>query len=158
MFEKIISPTWKVRSFGLLKIPLIFIVSPKVLTLNSEECKIKIPLNRITRNHAHCMYFGALSIGADLAGGLLAMEAFGKHPINFLFKDINGQFLKRCESDAIFYCQQGADIKSAVEEALQSKERVHIPLDITVYAPDTLGDEPCAKFRLTLSIKVKNKI
>ncbi len=151
--EKWISPTLKVKGFGLTKIPLIFAVNPKVLLLNQQECKIKIPLNRITRNHANCMYFGALAIGADLAGGLLAMEAFKNTPIHFLFKDVKGDFLKRCESDALFHCHDGEAIEKAVDEAKTTKERVNIPMNITVYAPDTLGLEPCAKFVLTLSIK-----
>ena len=101
------------------------------------------------------MYFGALSIGADLAGGLLAMKAFDKKPIHFLFKEVHGQFLKRCESDAVFHCQQGGIIAEAVQKTVATGERIHIPLHIMVYAPDTLDSEPCAKFDLTLSIKSK---
>ena len=154
--ESFVSPTIQVKTFGLTKIPLIFLVSPKVLNLNKNECKIKIPLNRITKNHENCMYFGALAIGADLAGGLLAIQAFKGTPIRFLFKDAQAQFLKRCESDAVFHCDDGEHVQKSMEEAIRTKERVNIPLNITVYAPKALGDEPCAKFKLTLSIKEKN--
>ena len=153
--DKRLSATWKVKSFGLFKIPLIFIVNPKVILLTDKECKIKIPLSRITKNHANCMYFGALAIGADLAGGLLAMQAFKNKPIHFLFKDVKGDFLKRCESDAIFYCSDGESISKAVDQAIQTKERVNIPMNIKVFVPDKLGEETCALFTLTLSIKYK---
>ncbi|MCB0356606.1 MAG: DUF4442 domain-containing protein [Bdellovibrionales bacterium] len=153
--QQMITPTLKVRGFGLTKIPLIFIVGPKVLQLDHQECKIKIPLNRITRNHANCMYFGALAIGADLACGLLAMHAFQNSSFHFLFKDVKGEFLKRCESDAIFHCADGDKIHEAVEQAIVKNERINIPLSINVYAPETLGEEKCAEFIMTLSIKAK---
>ncbi len=153
--DSVEATTLKVKTFGLTKIPLIFAVNPSVLLINDKECKIKIPLNRITRNHHKSMYFGALAIGADLAGGLLAMNAFKKRNIHFLFKDVNAQFLKRCESAAVFHCADGSKVNEAVKKLNSSGQRVNIPLTINVYAPETLGDEPCANFQLTLSIKEK---
>ncbi len=149
-------PTLKVRYFGVLKIPLIFAVSPKVIKLNKHECQIRIPLNYVTKNHENCMYFGALSIGADLAGGLLALNIFKDESFHFLFKDVHAQFYKRCESDAYFYCNDGSLIAERAMESKKTGGRVNIPLSITVFAPDTLGSEtPCARYNLTLSIKPK---
>jgi len=145
--------TLKVRFFGISKIPLIFAVSPKIKTLNSNEVQVEIPLNYFTRNHENCMYFGALCIGADLAGGLLALNLIGKQKVSFLFKDVKGDFLKRCEGDALFVCKDGDKIRSLISEALEKKERLHIPLTVEVYCPEKLANELCAKFQLTLSIK-----
>ena len=92
---------WKqtllVRYFGITKIPLIFFVKPQVLQLNQSQCMIKIPLRRRTRNHLMSMYFGVLAVGADLAGGLLAMQMLARsdHKINLVFKDMHADFLKR---------------------------------------------------------------
>ena len=145
--------TLKVRYFGISKIPLIFAVSPKIKSLDSNEVQVQIPLNYFTKNHENCMYFGALCIGADLAGGLLALNLIGNQKIRFLFKDVRADFLKRCEGEALFVCRDGDKIRSLISEAVVKKERLHIPLNVDVYCPEKLGNEICAKFQLTLSIK-----
>jgi hypothetical protein len=147
--------SFKIKAFTALKIPLLFVLNPKILLLNDKECKVKVPLNFITKNHEGCMYFGALTMGADLSGGLLAIQNFQGKNVHFLFKDINGQFLKRCENDAIFYCTNGEQIKEGIRMALESKKRNHIPLHIDVFEKEILEDMLRAKFVLTLSVKVK---
>ena len=50
------------------------------------------------------MYFGALAVGADIAGGIQVFyfsKMLGKE-ISFAFKGMNAQFIKRAESDIIF--------------------------------------------------------
>ena len=71
-----------VRLFGLAKIPMVFYLSPKVIELNANQTIIKIPLNWRTKNHLGSMYFAALSAGADISGGLLAMEVIKKSKKN----------------------------------------------------------------------------
>ena len=103
------------------------------------------------------MYIGALTIGADLAGGFLAMrhiEKTGKKII-LIFKDVHADYLKLVEGDAYFTCKDGAKIKEAVRLAAETGERQNIPVDITVTVPSHLGDEPAAQYTLTLSIKDK---
>ncbi len=103
------------------------------------------------------MYIGALTIGADLAGGFLAMrhiEKTGKKII-LIFKDVHADYLKLVEGDAYFTCNDGAKIKEAVRLAAETGERQNIPVDITVKVPSHLGDEPAAQYTLTLSIKDK---
>ena len=103
------------------------------------------------------MYIGALTIGADLAGGFLAMrhiEKTGKKII-LIFKDVHADYLKLVEGDAYFTCNDGAKIKEAVRLAAETGERQNIPVDITVKVPSHLGDESAAQYTLTLSIKDK---
>jgi len=103
------------------------------------------------------MYFGALSTGADLAPGILTLNAIEKsgHKVSFVFQDFQASFLKRCESDAIFTCQQGLAIQQAVETSIKTKERQHITVDVIARSLDSLGEEPVAVFKLTLSVKAK---
>src|SRR5271168_4069226 len=70
--------TLEMRGVGLAKIPLLFFVSPTVVELNERRCEIRIPLTWRTRNHLRSMYFGALAIGADAAGGLIAWREVEK--------------------------------------------------------------------------------
>ncbi len=149
--------TLAVRYFGLSKIPLILFVRPSVLHLNDEQCVIRIKLKRRTRNHLMSMYFGALAVGADLAGGLLAMQMISrsKRKISLVFKDMQADFLKRVDADAIFTCTDGKKIEALIQKVIKTGERQHASLNIQVTSPEKYGDEILANFSLTLSLKEK---
>jgi acyl-coenzyme A thioesterase PaaI-like protein len=147
--------TFFLRAFGFFKIPLLFFLRPSVVELSGERCVVRIPLGRRSRNHLGSMYFGALAAGADCAGGLMAMRMIrdGGGRVSLVFKDFQAEFLKRPESDVLFTCDQGLEIAELVRKATDSEERQNLPVRITATCPDKLGDEPVAKFTLTLSLK-----
>ncbi|MGZ3789745.1 MAG: PaaI family thioesterase [Bacteriovorax sp.] len=154
---KKVKDTMFVRLFGFTKVPLIFYVSPTVIRLDDQECIVKIPLNRRTKNHLNSMYFGVLATGADLAGGLVAMKEItdSKKKVALSFKDFHAEFLKRAEGDVHFICKQIPEIKKFVAEVISSGERMNYPVNIEAIVP-SIGTEPVAKFTLTLSLKLKN--
>ena len=151
--------TFGMRLFGWLKIPLLASVRPSVVELSETRCVICVPLRRWTRNHLGSMYFGALAIGADCAGGLLAMDQIKRSggKVSLVFKSFQATFLKRPESDVYFMCEGGAAIRAQVGRALASDERITEPMAIqaAVKAPDGTF-EPVAEFILELSLKRKS--
>ena len=150
--------TWQMLLFGLSKVPLIFYCRPKVINISDSKLEIKIKLNRRTKNHLNSMYFGVLSVGADVTGGFLAMKFIqgSKSKITLIFKDFHAKFLKRAEGDVHFFCEDGVAIQDLVEAAEKTGERQHLPLNITATVP-SISQDPVAKFILTLSIKKKSK-
>lgn len=147
-----------VRLFGFMKVPLIFWVSPSVVTLNDKECVIKIPLNRRTKNHLNSMYFGVLCTGADIAGGLVAMNEISNSgkKVALSFKDFKADFLKRAEGDVHFVVTQIPQIKKFVGEVIKSGERMNFPVEIKAFVPSINPTEEVATFVLTLSLKLKS--
>ena len=147
-----------VRLFGFMKVPLIYWVSPSVVTMNDKECVIKIPLNRRTKNHLKSMYFGVLCTGADIAGGLVAMHEItnSKKKVALSFKDFKADFLKRAEGDVHFIVTQIPEIKKFVAEVIASGERMNFPVEIKAVVPSINPNEEVAKFVLTLSLKAKS--
>ena len=145
------------RTFGFLKVPVIFYVGPRVIEATESKVVIRIPLNRRTKNHMNCMYFGVLAVGADCAGGLVAMRQIHElgDRVSLLFKDIQGEFLKRAEGDVHFTCEDGLSVRDLVNKATETGERQNMPVTIVATVPSKLGSEPVAKFTLTLSIKLK---
>ena len=101
------------RLFGLTRIPIIFFCMPRVVSITETNLEIKIKLNRMTRNHLNSMYFGVLSVGADVTGGFLAFKYISarKSRISLIFKDFHADFLKRAEGDVHFISNQGKTIK-----------------------------------------------
>ncbi|MBN2254309.1 MAG: DUF4442 domain-containing protein [Deltaproteobacteria bacterium] len=147
--------TLTIRLFGLTKIPLLLFVRPSVVELSNERAIVKIPLRRRTRNHLRSMYFGALAIGADCAGGIIAMQEIHKSPckISLIFKTLTAEFLKRAEGDVYFTCSDGRDIAALVTAAELSPDRVEMPVHVTATVPSRLGNDPVATFTLLLSLK-----
>ncbi len=143
------------RLYTLLKIPLIAFLRPVIEELDDHRCVIRFPLGRRSRNHLNSMYFGALCVGADCAGGLIAMRTIQQRgdKVAFVFKDFRADFLKRAEGDVLFTCDQGEALRGLVVRAEQSGEREEQAVHVTATVPDRLRDEPVAEFDLTISLK-----
>ena len=64
------------------------------MSISDSKLEIKIKLNRRTKNHLNSMYFGVLSVGADVTGGFLAMKLIhtSKSKIALIFKDFHANF------------------------------------------------------------------
>jgi acyl-coenzyme A thioesterase PaaI-like protein len=146
--------TLGLRAFAFLKIPLINHLKPVVEDLTEDRVEIKIPLRRASKNHLDAMYFGALAVGADCAGGLIAMNLIRQkgNAVSLVFKDFKADFLKRAEGDVHFVCEQGREIAALVEKSMKSSERQNIAVNVTAFVPKK-GPEPVAQFILTLSLK-----
>jgi len=156
MMSRLFKETLGVRAWALKNVFLLYFVKPSILQIDEERCVVRIPLNwRTKRRDIHAMYLGTLCMGADVAGGLIAFNLVrrSKANVSFLFKDIRGEFLKRAEGDVHFTCNDGALIRDLVQRALASEERQEATVSIIATVPKKLGDEPVAKFALTLSLK-----
>ena len=147
--------TCKIWLFGFTRIPLIFFCRPRVIKITNTSLEVKIKLNRRTRNHMHSMYFGVLSVGADVTGGFMAMEYIRENNsnISLIFKDFKAEFLKRAEGDVHFICVEGNAIRALIQKSVKTGERESMPVHITATVP-SISPEPVAKFILTLSIKL----
>ncbi|WP_282177368.1 DUF4442 domain-containing protein [Vibrio nereis] len=143
------------KTFGFFKVPLIWICRPKIVKLDSAGVEVKIPLRRTTTNHLNSMYFGALAVGADVAGGFMAMSKAQSRgeKVSLAFKAVEGRFLKRPEADVHFICNDGELIDKMLDEVMATGERVNRAVKITATCPSMHGDEPMAEFDLTLSLK-----
>ena len=129
-------------------------VRPTVMTISPERIVVRLPLRRRNKNHWGSMYFGALSVGADCAVGMLVMQLTEQHSeqISLIFKDCHATFHKRAVGDVDFCCAQGNEIAALIAQAAISGTRVEMPVTVTATVP-AQGTEPVATFVLTLSLK-----
>ena len=148
--------TWKLRLFGFTRIPLIFFCRPQVFKITETSLEVIIKLNRRTRNHLNSMYFGVLSVGADVTCGFLAFEYIraSKSRLSLIFKDFKADFLKRAEGDVHFICAEGYAIRSLIQKTEETGERESMSVHVIASVP-SISEDPVAKFILTLSIKKK---
>jgi len=148
--------TLSVRLWSLRNVFLLFFIKPSIVEMSNDRCVVRVPLNWRTKRHdIHAMYLGTLCMGADVAGGLIAFNLVrrSKARVSFVFKDIHGDFFKRAEGDVHFTCTDGPLIRALVDRALASDERQEATVTIVATVPKKLGDEPVARFALTLSMK-----
>jgi len=151
--------TLAVRAWALRNVFLLYLVKPSIVAVNEERCEIRIPLNwRTRRRDIGAMYLGTLCMGADVASGLIAFHLMRtrKLRVSFIFKDLRAEFLKRAEDDVHFACEDGANIVALVDRAMHSGEREETTVNVVARVPKKLGDEPVARFAMTLSVKKKS--
>lgn len=151
--------TLAVRAWALRNVFLLYFVKPSIVAVNEDRCEIRIPLNwRTRRRDIGAMYLGTLCMGADVASGLIAfhLTTTRKLRVSFIFKDLRAEFLKRAEDDVHFSCEEGANIVALIERAMATDERQETTVNVVARVPKKLGDEPVARFAMTLSVKKKS--
>ena len=136
------------------KVAMIGYLKPRLIKLDEND--ICLPLKRRSRNHLNSMYFGALSVGADLAGGLHGFyhADLAQAKVSIVFKSFQAQFLRRPESDVYFVCTEGDVVKSMIEETKVTKERVTQPIHINAYTDYPSLSNKVSEFILELSVKI----
>ena len=151
--------TAMVRLWSLQNVFFLWLASPKIVELTDERCVVRVPLNwRTRRRDIHAMYLGTLCMGADVAAGLIAFKLVRERKlrVNFLFKDMKAEFLKRAEGAVYFTNNEGRMIQDLLQRALETGERQEATVPVIATVPSKLGDEPVARFALTLSLKRKS--
>ncbi|MCF8259072.1 MAG: YiiD C-terminal domain-containing protein [Flavobacteriales bacterium] len=143
------------RTIGLRQIPLIYYVGARVVETTDRKTVLRIPLNRRTKNHLGSMYFGALAIGADVTGAWVAFQLLqqSKQEVSIVFKDLKAEFLMRPEGDVHFTCTDSRAIREAFAATIADGKRKNLPVRVIATVPSKTGDQPVAKFELTLSAK-----
>ena len=148
---------WFLKLFAWRYIPLIGFCSPKIIRMDDKTVEVTMPHKWRTKNHLGSIYFGALAIGADLAGAFLVFTKAKARGVNanFAFKDVEGKFLKRPEGRVHFISHDGDVIDQMLDESIATGERVNRQVSVVVTCPEKNGDDVMASFTLTLSIKAK---
>ncbi|MBL4594467.1 MAG: DUF4442 domain-containing protein [Flavobacteriales bacterium] len=146
---------WQVFLLGKFKIPLLGYTGLKLVEISDTTSIVKIRLKRRTKNHLNSMYFGALAIGADVAGGVHAFYFAQKHnkKVSFAFKGMSCEFIKRAESDCTFISKDGKKVEDAILKSIATGDRVNETTHVKVFDAEK---ELVATFEMIVSVKCKN--
>lgn len=158
------TPLWKanllLRAFGTFKVPLIGHLRTRIVANSDDHTVVTVPLRRRSRNHWGTMYFGSLAVGADVAGGWAAMEAIldtkrrTGTDVGFVFRDVQAEFLRRPDGHVHFTCRDVDAMRELIDAAAADGQRHDLPVEVVATVPSQ-GDEPVARFTLTLSVKAR---
>jgi hypothetical protein len=154
-FIRLVRHPLKFRIFLLMKLPSAFFAGVRIRDINLQQCYVSVPYKWFSRNPFRSTYFACLSMAAEMSTGALAMVHLHKSvpPVSMLVIGIEGKFYKKAADLTTFLCEDGENIRRAVEEAVSTGEGV-------VFRARSLGKnlkgEAVAEFIITWSFKIKS--
>jgi hypothetical protein len=153
-FIRLISNPFKFRIFLLMNLPSAFFSGVRIREVDLQQCSVSVPYKWFSRNPFRSTYFACLSMAAEMSTGALAMAHLHKSapPVSMLVTGIEGTFFKKATGLTVFLCEDGENIRRAIEEAVSTGEGV-------VFRARSLGKntngEAVAEFFITWSFKAK---
>jgi hypothetical protein len=109
----------KLRLFLLRQLPAAFFSGLRIVTATEPVCAIAVPFRWTTQNPFRSTYFACLAMAAELSTGTLAMAQVwrSKPGISMLVTSMESRFYKKAKSTTVFTCNDGMQIKAAVDAA-----------------------------------------
>ncbi len=147
---------FKLKLFMLQKLPMALLAGLKILHIDKISASASVPYKYLNKNPFGSMYFGVLSMAAELPTGVLAMAAVSdaEVPVSLLVLGMKAEFLKKAKTKIVFTCNDGLKISEAVSECIKTGESKTV--EAFSKGEDTEGNV-VAEFRITWTFKPKNK-
>jgi hypothetical protein len=152
--EKLVRNPFLFRLFLMRKLPLAWIAGLKVREFDETACEIGLRYGYWTQNPFRSVYFAAMAMAAEMSTGLpalLLLRASGK-PASMLVTGLEASYGKKAIGKITFRFAHIAEMKAAIEHALQSGEGV-------VFKAESIGTnsqgEEVARFQISWSFKRK---
>lgn len=140
--------------FLLIKLPAAYFSGVRVVSLNEEECKVKVPYKWFSQNPFKSTYFACLSMAAEMSTGLPCLMAIDKiqPKVSMLVVGLEANFTKKATDISTFSCKDIPAIYDCVAKAIETKEASTVETFSVGY--NKAGDE-VANFKITWSFKSK---
>jgi hypothetical protein len=152
-FIRIVQHPLKFKLFLLKKLPVAFFCGIRVLYIDNEQAKVKVPFKWLTQNPFRSIYFACLAMAAEMSTGVLAMGYLYKQtPTSMLITAMEAKYFKKSTETIVFTCDDGLRLQALLKEVMASGK----PATFTALATgkDKSGDI-VAEFRFTWSFKTK---
>ena len=144
-----------VRAMLWSKLPLAAFAGLRVKKIDAGGAEVSLPAGWKTQNPFRSTYFAAQAMAAEMSTGacaLLYIEQSGVK-VSSLVTGLTAKFTKKATREARFVFDQGAAMKAAIDQAIQSGE----PVIFTAKSVGTQrGGEVIAEFEITWSFKKKS--
>lgn len=144
--------TLELWTFAMLKVPMLMFARPRVRTVCADRYELSIELARRTKNPYGSMYFGAMAIGAEataMAHALVVARSMGKS-VFFTTKRVNVQFLAPAKGDVTFRTDDGDQLRSAMEQAMEENRAARAEVRVSALC----AEQPVATFDFELALKI----
>ncbi len=146
----------KFRLFLFFKIPLAYMAGIRLVKVDTNEVVLSMKHSRFNQNPFRSIYFGALSMCAEISTGLLVMNTIEANKLNMsmLVTELNATFTKKAVGKIHFTCDQGNDLENTIVQA--NEDGMGHTTVLKSVGIDEDGDE-VATFYFTWSIKKRSR-
>src|SRR4030095_6668068 len=156
LFSRQMTSPFKFRMFLLSKLPSAYFSGVRVKSLDENKCEVTVPFKWFSQNPFRSTYFACLSMAAEMSTGALALgHLYKRNPqVSMLVVKTEGEYFKKAVDKTTFVCEDGLQIKSTIEDAIESGEGKAIR---TKTIGKNKAGELVAEFYITWSFKAKSR-
>jgi hypothetical protein len=154
-FIRLMKHPVKFRMFLLSSLPNAFFAGVRVKEINEESCTTVVPYKWFTKNPFRSTYFACLGMAAEMSTGALCLAHLYKRTpaVSMLVVKVEGAYFKKATGKTIFVCEDGLQIKNAIEQAVLTNEP-------KIFRAKSVGRNEeavvVAEFYITWSFKARN--
>ena len=154
-FSNLVKNSFKFRLYLLSKLPAAFFSGIKIVKFTPEEATTVVPFKWLTQNPFRSTYFASLAMAAEMSTGLLALNnIYKKKPaVSMLVTKMEANYFKKAVGKTFFTCNQGLDIRDAVQKAIEESEGSTVTIKST---GRNIDGEIIALFLFTWSFRKKS--
>jgi hypothetical protein len=144
----------KFKLFLLKKLPMGFLAGLHLKEIYEERSEVQIKYKYLTQNPFRSLYFACLAMAGEMASGVLSIlhVSNSSKPVSMLVVHMDADFTKKAIGKIVFKCDDGMNIKDAIDQTIRTGEGTKVIATSTGY--DEAGDK-VAVFRITWSFKAK---
>lgn len=123
-FKRLIQHPLRFRLFLLSRLPVAFFAGVRVVSLTEQAAVVRIRQRWFNKNPFRSVYFGMLSMAAEISTGILCMgKVYRQTPgISMLIVKNEGSFYKKATGTILFTCTDGDLVKTAIRKAIETGE------------------------------------
>lgn len=144
----------KINLYMLYKLPSAFFCGVRVQSISEDKALIKVKHRWINQNPFKSLYWAVQGMASEFASGILVIQEIRKsgRKISMLVTHQEGRFTKKATGKILFECKDGAIIRKAIQQSIETGEGqiIHLKTD----GVDANGDI-VSQFVYEWSIKVK---
>ena len=146
----------KINTFAMLKLPAAWLCGVRVRELGNTHCVVSVRHRWINQNPFGSMFWAVQGMAAELSTGALFLSQIAEsgQPISMLVTNNKASFTKKARGRITFSCDQGQEVKVAIENAIVTGEGQ----TLWMYSKgvDEQGDE-VSSFAFEWAVKVKQR-
>jgi acyl-coenzyme A thioesterase PaaI-like protein len=140
------------RMFLFWKLPSAYFSGIRIRDMDEDHCAVTVPYKWFSQNPFRSVYFACLAMAAEMSTGALAMAHLpnGKQRVSMLVTSLHASYFKKATGLTCFTCEQGRQIKEAIQKAIDTGE----PQQVTAKSTGkNEHDEVVAEFTIEWSFK-----
>ncbi|MCB9681212.1 MAG: DUF4442 domain-containing protein [Alphaproteobacteria bacterium] len=143
-----------VWGFNLAKMPLGVAAGLRVDHIDATSCTVSLPGGWRTQNPFNSMYWAAQGMAAEMATGVhgYVLTQAAPVPVRMILSGCQGEFTRMCKGRGRFVFEQGALVRSRIEETLATGAALTCDTEVIGYDP---GGEQVSRWTFTWAFRAR---